>query len=81
MFNIKRIGRVLNRAVTRSETQTFSLSPAAQQVLNGARAKGYKVSTTTRQGTDVVIIEGTGGTIHLWSSDDIVEFGRSKNLL
>jgi hypothetical protein len=61
---------------------TIALSQAAQQVLTAAVAQGYTISEDTRQGSPAIVLERDGtGKVHLWSSEDVVEFGKSKNLI
>jgi hypothetical protein len=76
---ISQLWTKLVQAVNRPPAK-FALTNDAQRVLAEASARGYRVAEEIRQGSAVVMLEKEGsGSIHLWSSDDIVEFGRSKN--
>jgi hypothetical protein len=64
----------------RSGHKGIVLSPVAERVLQEAQARGYQISRTTRQGAEAIVLRaGNQGLVHLWSNDDVLEFGRSQN--
>jgi hypothetical protein len=70
----------IKRLMARRTPASLEITPEASRVLAIAESHGYRVIKGARQGRPVVVIEKDGtGIIHMWSSDDIVDLGRSKN--
>lgn len=62
-----------------AEPKAFVLSNRAMQVLKRAEAEGFQIARQVQQGAHVIILENeTGGKSHLWSSDDVEEYGRNR---
>jgi hypothetical protein len=62
-----------------TKSRAFSLSDRATQVLSRAEAEGSQVIRTVRQGAHVIVLQNQKGvTVHLWSNDDVEEYGRNK---
>jgi hypothetical protein len=57
----------------------FTLTHDARRVLTLAESRGYQVVETIRQGCPAILLEKEGGgSIHFWSSNDILEYGRNN---
>jgi len=57
MFKLQRIGSALIRTFASSAGNGIQLTAAARTVLKEAEARGYRVSRSTRQGSEAVVIE------------------------
>ena len=58
----------------------FLLTDDARRVLAQAEARGYRVVVEIRQGSPAMVLKKEDASlIHLWSSDDIIEYGRHMN--
>jgi hypothetical protein len=74
------IRETIKRLMARRAPAVLEITAEASRVLAAAERHGYTVTNGIRQGRPVVVIEKDGaGTIHMWSSDDVVDLGRSKN--
>ena len=57
----------------------IALTEGAKQVLALAKTHGYQVSEDASQGSPAIVLEKDGaGKVHLWSGEDILEFGRVR---
>ena len=59
-----------------------ALSETAKRVLAMAAELGFTVSEDNRQGAPAIVLETEGrGKVHLWSSDDVVAFGKANKMI
>ena len=79
MCYLKSIGGVLSRLLN-SGVKGIALNHDGHRVLQEAKARGYRVTRSARQGAEAIVLErGYEGSVHLWSNEDVVTYGRSKN--
>jgi hypothetical protein len=58
------------------------LNETAAQLLKEAEGRGYRVSRVMSQGAQAILVEGSEGSkVHLWSSEDVIEYAKSKKWL
>jgi hypothetical protein len=79
MFDVGRIYELLSRAFKTRGSKSILLSDSAQRVLREAEARNYQVTRSTRQGPEAIVLQRGGeGAVHLWSNEDVIEYGRSR---
>ncbi len=79
MKYFKLIGDILSR-VRGSAKKGIALNNDGNQVLREAEARGYQVTRSRRWRTEAIVLgRDNEGSVHLWSNEDVVAYGKSKN--
>jgi hypothetical protein len=69
----------LLRRVVNARQKGVVLSELGERVVQQAQARGYEVERSTRQGPEAIVFTRNGEeTIFMWSSEDVVAYGRSR---
>jgi hypothetical protein len=56
-----------------------ALSGLGEQVIRKAEIEGYRVTRSSAQGPEAIVLERNAeGSIFLWSNEDVIAYGRSK---
>ncbi len=80
MTVLRQIGDRLRRAWNSAARKNIQLTDAAALVLKEAERRGHRATQIKQQGAAAILLEDpNGGTIYLWSSEEIVAYGKSKN--
>jgi len=82
MQTATRLGQLVRNAFRRMTRNDIQLSEAAERLLKEAEGRGYRVSRVMSHGAEAILVEGSeGGKVYLWSSEDVIEYAKSKNWL
>ena len=74
-----RVGDLFSRISNIGSRKSIQLNLAAERVLKEAEARGYQVTRSKRQGVEAVVLEGGNeASVHLWSNQDIIDYGKGK---
>lgn len=59
----------------------IQLTDTAEHLLKEAERRGYRVARVISQGAEAILVEGSEGKAHLWSSDDVIDYAKAKKWL
>jgi hypothetical protein len=79
MVGMRRLIDRLRRAWDKATRKNIQLNDAAEQILKQAELRGHQVKRVKSQGAEAILVEDPkGGKVFLWSSDDVIDYARSK---
>lgn len=81
MLGFDRIQQLVRRLLSSMGRKGVQLNDTAERLLKEAEARGYRVTRVMSQGAEAILVEGSEGSAYLWSSDDVIDFAKSKNWL
>jgi hypothetical protein len=82
MQNPSRLVQLLRSMLAGMTRKGIQLNDTAERVLKEAEGQGYRVSRVMSQGAEAILVEGSEGEkVHLWSSEDVIEYAKSKSWL
>jgi hypothetical protein len=79
MQALARFGQLVRSAFRNMTRNDVQLNEKAERLLKVAEDRGCRVMS---QGAEAILVEGSEGEkVHLWSSEDVIEYAKSKSWL
>jgi hypothetical protein len=79
MVGLNRLVGALRQAWDKATRKSIQLNDAAEQILKEAELRGHQVKRVKSQGAEAILLEDEkSGKVFLWSSEDVIDYARSK---